>query len=398
MLFFSSLRRLKPQITPYASHEFRRSMQVVGFALLTRILFTIYAMLLRLFMPLPYDTSSILAYPLEGDDYQSESTLIRPASLNYTGLKFLYYRTLRGMANWDAIFFTQIAQNGYQWENFFAFLPGYPVTIRLLSKFMIRLLGIGNTESILLSGYLASNISFVFASWILYRLSCIVLGDERWAFKSALLFCLSPATPFFLGIYSESLFAATAFTGMFFCARNRHASSEKHLFNTFMASVFFALACTVRSNAITLVGFILYEQLRYSYDRYLYQKEARTKLSRIVLEWIYAGFACFLSILPFVCYLSYGYMTYCSNPDSKRPWCQRTIPNIYSFVQDHYWNVGLFRYYTLKQVPNFLIALPVIILCIMGIVSYAICNLKQFSLGLCPDKPTKSKPIVLFPV
>jgi len=40
----------------------------------------------------------------------------------------------------------------------------------------------------------------------------------------------------------------------------------------------------------------------------------------------------------------------------------KPIPLVYSFVQAHYWDVGFFRYWTLAQVPNFVLAFPVLTL------------------------------------
>lgn len=41
-----------------------------------------------------------------------------------------------------------------------------------------------------------------------------------------------------------------------------------------------------------------------------------------------------------------------------RPWCSRLPPSIYTFVQDHYWNVGFLRYWTPGNVPLFMLAAP----------------------------------------
>lgn len=56
-----------------------------------------------------------------------------------------------------------------------------------------------------------------------------------------------------------------------------------------------------------------------------------------------------------------------------RSWCKNVVPNIsamYVFVQREYWNVGVFRYYEWRQLPNFLLAAPMLALSVHSLASY----------------------------
>lgn len=92
--------------------------------------------------------------------------------------------------------------------------------------------------------------------------------------------------------------------------------------------------------------------------------------------WLITALLGVIAIGPQIAYFVYGMRVYCpslfpvavsssSLLTSDRSWCADVIPNfsaMYMFIQREYWNVGLFRYYELKQLPNFLLAAPVLIL------------------------------------
>lgn len=72
------------------------------------------------------------------------------------------------------------------------------------------------------------------------------------------------------------------------------------------------------------------------------------------------------------------------------------LPLLYSHIQDVYWDVGFLRYFQLKQIPNFLLALPMATLGMVAAYMYYRDNpARCLRLGLWdggankwPDKPT----------
>lgn len=107
-------------------------------------------------------------------------------------------------------------------------------------------------------------------------------------------------------------------------------------------------------------------------------------------------------MLPTFAYQYYAYTLYCKNSEITRPWCINQLPDIYSFVQSHYWyvtkislfififnnlktqrNVGFLKYYEIKQIPNFILALPVLLLTFCGLWKYFTFDIKRlYTLGI----------------
>lgn len=58
------------------------------------------------------------------------------------------------------------------------------------------------------------------------------------------------------------------------------------------------------------------------------------------------------------------------------PWCAWRVPSVYAHVQSSYWNVGALRYYQWRQIPNFLLAAPALVLTACGTVRFFSAQLK----------------------
>lgn len=193
-------------------------------------------------------------------------------------------------------------------------------------------------------------------------------GDETWrrstAFVASCLYIVSPAGIFLSAPYSESFFAFFNFLGMIAVSRLRPRSGSlpdtlRQTLFTFFSGGFFAIGCMIRSNGILSLlvyvepGLILLNELLAGPLRL----PAFVKLLGI-------GIAALLTVAGFAFPQILAYFKYCQQ-DVRRPWCDNFPPSIYSFVQQRYWNVGFLRYWTLSNLPLFLIALPMLSLLLL---------------------------------
>lgn len=73
-----------------------------------------------------------------------------------------------------------------------------------------------------------------------------------------------------------------------------------------------------------------------------------------------------IPLVPFVHHNYSGYALFCAsaapNTAGRPGWCDRGLfPSIYAHVQRAYWNVGFLRYWTVSNIPNFILALPILL-------------------------------------
>ncbi|KAG7090839.1 hypothetical protein E1B28_009921 [Marasmius oreades] len=264
---------------------------------------------------------------------------------------FRFSKYSQPFLRWDAFHFASIAEDGYLYEYQWAFFPGVPFVMRYGGKALQFIVG---RSDLMLGGALVAMACDTTRT--MYHLSLHHLGSPKLAYLATLL-SLLPSSPaaLRLAVYAEPFFAYFAYKGMWACARSHYLTAALH----------FAIASTFRSNGVLLGGFILWDLV----------VNPLLRTGKVHLRNIFWAIPLTsLTLVPFI-YLQYsGYLSFCTGSEVElAEWCQNTIPLIYSHTQSEYWDVGFFRYWTVAQIPNFVIAAPPII----SITAFSVCVLKQ---------------------
>ncbi|NXK86006.1 PIGV mannosyltransferase, partial [Formicarius rufipectus] len=312
---------------------------------------------------------------------------------------------LGGLSRWDAEHFLFISEHGYLYEHNCAFLPLYPLSLWAVARGALwPLQGLLRLRSLLLlSAVLLNSLFSVLAAAALYELGRAVLRRRRVAWLAALLFSLSPASVFMAAAYSESMFACLAFSAMWQLEKGQ----------SWLSGLLFSLASGARANGLINAGFFLYSRgKRFALQLQVGSGSIRKQAPLWKQALGLASSAVLMSagiFLPFALFQYYAYLRFCGPGSSldptipepllqlardkgyrlaavdgtKPPWCSQRVPLVYSYVQDIYWNVGFLRYFELRQIPNFLLALPVTLLVSWAAWTYVSTNPRHcLTLGL----------------
>ena len=225
---------------------------------------------------------------------------------------------------------------------------------------------LNNWNAALLSSFVINTTMFTKAAVYLYKITYRVTGSQRFAFRTWQFFCLSPATIFFLSPYSESLFCALTFGGMYHCLEGKFSK----------AVILFGLSTASRSNGLLNISIILF---------YILLSVNRISFLELTKKAYQAALSVFLISIPFLLYQLHVYRSLCfqyepiwSLPETVKKylvsekltipgrqisqWCYNVIPLSYSAIQSSYWNNGFLHYFQWKQIPNFILALPILVL------------------------------------
>ena len=259
--------------------------------------------------------------------------------------------------------------------------------------------------------------------------------DDRVALAVCLVFGIwNPASVFFVTNYSESFFAMTTLLGHV-CIQRSNTSKLIHITSIgwwILGIICWMIGSYTRSNgqvhclwifqdglAHILYSFRLLQQQNQrrqhqessSSDRNESSSSSSSEISTsttttaiiIRIFWIVfrSVLGIFLVALPVRYHDWRGYQRHCNNDMSIYPeWCTTRNSNdglisslifgssfsLYRYIQDKHWNVGFFRYYQWKQIPNFLLAAPILILSVAGACCWIYWSLMKFGKGKLPSK------------
>ncbi|OCF73752.1 hypothetical protein I204_05596 [Kwoniella mangroviensis CBS 8886] len=257
---------------------------------------------------------------------------------------------------WDAIHFVSIVQNGYEFEQQLAFQPLLMGLLRLLGQSVAYIRGREiEVVDIIWSGVGVSAVAWVGASAILYKLT-VHLYNPAFAILTTILYMIPP-TPVPSLPYTEPLYAFTTFLSIYLMIVKR-----QYLLTGVMFACSMGMRATGIFNILILGGVGLMEGL--SVDRITPKVLSRRLLTRshkLIIPYA-------LTVSPFLLIQWYAYQSFCyQNEGPGRPWCESGLPFVYGFVQKEYWNIGFLNYWTIPNIPNILLPLPIFLTSVLGI-------------------------------
>ncbi|GAB7340398.1 hypothetical protein MBLNU457_6837t1 [Dothideomycetes sp. NU457] len=299
-------------------------------------LFLIWKLLLLVLAALSpgpgYDTSSSLLLPVV--DVEKYPSIPSQASA----------RVLNRLVRWDALHFIGVAQHGDRYEQDRAWGWLYTTVLTSATKAPRTVPPLPPDYAVPLAAARLSHAFHLLSTLLLFLLTYINLpGEETWrrstAFVASCLYIISPAGIFLSAPYSESFFAFFNFLGMLAVSRLRPRSGSlpdtlRQTLFTICSGIFFAIGCMIRSNGI--LSLLVY-----------------VEPGLVLLSELLGGPLRLPAFVKLV------------GQDVRRPWCDNFPPSIYNFVQQRYWDVGFLRYWTLSNLPLFLIALPMLSLLLL---------------------------------
>lgn len=272
---------------------------------------------------------------------------------------------LEGMMSWDSVYILKLSMEGITYEHEWVFAP-------LLWRFMYKLRVLINTIfQYEMNVYDITLCYFIINCVLLYQICQIskkiveliirndYLKDVSIDSNTINLFTyLRPIGVISLICYSETPAQFFTFYGVYLYLSS--FTKSKTFINSkvkyLLSGVMFSVAFGIRSNCL-LMGIL------YLNDLFTLSRKRDKLLS------LFTGGILFISFI----YLTYlPYFLYCPE---RGEWCNSTTKSLVSYLQVTRWNNGFLNYFTLNNIPNFIISLPTVLF--IALMNVTLWNIKS---------------------
>jgi Gpi18-like mannosyltransferase len=355
-----------------------------------------------------YITIIIFSYSFLVDKYELSSELITQNSKDFsnsTNFEKIIIYFLKHFYSYDSVHFIHLARNNYTTDFNYAFFPLFPIAITYFNYCLKILLNIfpffriSNNENLeniylLLSGFILSNILCLLNTIILYKLTYFLTNSYAKSKLVSFLFLINPGTIFFITAYSENLYLCLQLLLILMLLVNQQ---EKN-FLSFLFFLTFLITC--RSTSLFLTSYflipiinniVLPEGKKYESESF---KNNLNKLFNSLKNNIRSLGK--VVVLIGHCYLTFLWTTkirpssdicqsvnyninqnsdimkqgYKSLVNEYRSICYNRDINLYSYIQNKYWDVSFLSQYKLDKVDRIILSLPMNLLACMIIFNF----------------------------
>ena len=237
------------------------------------------------------------------------------------------------LSRWDAIYFIHAAKEGYVYEQEWAFGTGLSLSIRFMTQ-LLQLAGVESQGIEPLVGIVLANASHLMATLVLYKLTNILIRDATISFLSSVLCIITPGGLFLSAPGPESPFSFLCFLGILIFALRYQPGQSAVRKSSFVviSGAIFGIATTFRSNGLAYGLLFAVDAVQTGLG--FLQKPAVSSLFHAGATVLGGLLVACGSIVP----QAVAWLTYCQPENGIwRPWCSKTVPSMYTFVQAEYW-------------------------------------------------------------
>ena len=266
----------------------------------------------------------------------------------------LITRIVNKFITWDIVYFSDLYVNDIKFEHQFVFCPNW--------WRLIKSIGPDNFYTRLIVSVIVSNTCHYLSVLVLYMLTRDYLIRfqrrevlDRHSELASILMIIAPAGIFLTSGYSEVFSNLLSFTAIYLHNKSfnhqdfsqANNKSIRYVSMYVILGILTAYNFTIRANLV-LLGVL------YLYDLY--------EFVLVNQNWTQGTWAIITGSQIFLSIVNQNWISYRTFCPQRGEWCENRIPSLFQYAQDHYWNVGFMKYWTPNNIPNFILASPLLVI------------------------------------